>query len=143
MKTMSKVFKGLFANLAESFLAKIPESSNKYDLESVFLYYLNSAILVFPSRSSSEERVFKITENIEISKADGIDKLTVRFLKDGAEIVSESISEICNLSISDRTFPYGSKVAKHKLISKKGKMLTRLITGLPRYCHWFKISLKK
>ena len=39
IKTMSKVFKDFFSNLAESFLAKLPDPSNKYNLESVFLYY--------------------------------------------------------------------------------------------------------
>ena len=44
IKTMSKVFKDFFSNLVESFLAKLPDPSNKYNLESVFLYYSNFAI---------------------------------------------------------------------------------------------------
>ena len=44
MKTMSKVFKDFFSNLAKSFLDKLPDPSNKYNLESVFLYYSNFAI---------------------------------------------------------------------------------------------------
>ena len=39
-------------------------------------------------------------ENIEISKAAAIDKLPGRFLKDGNEILSKPVSEICNLSVS-------------------------------------------
>ena len=35
IKTMPKVF---FSNLAESFLAELPDPSSKYNLESVFLY---------------------------------------------------------------------------------------------------------
>ena len=38
IKTMSKVFKDSFSNLAESFLAKLPYPSNKHNLESAFLY---------------------------------------------------------------------------------------------------------
>ena len=60
-------------------------------------------------------------ENIEISKASGIDKLPGRFLKDGAKILSKSISEICNLSISHGIFPNACKVAKLKPIFRKGK----------------------
>ena len=101
IKTMSKVFKDFFSNLAESFLAKLPDPSNKYHLESVFFYYSGLAISeVFHIKSTSEEKVFKIMEKIEISKAAGIDTLSGRFLKDGAEILSKPISEICNLSIS-------------------------------------------
>ena len=40
LKAMSKVFKN-FSNLPESFLAKQPDPSNKYNLESVFLYHSN------------------------------------------------------------------------------------------------------
>ena len=43
-------------------------------------------------------------ENIEISKAAGTDKLPGRFLKNGAEILSKHISEICSLSISHGIF---------------------------------------
>ena len=87
MKTMSKVFKDFFPNLAESFLAKLPDSSNKYTLESVFLYYSNFAVpeLLY-IKSTSKEKVFKIMENIEIPKASGIDKLPESFMKDGAKI---------------------------------------------------------
>ena len=43
IKTMSKVFKDFFSNLAESFLAKLLDPQNKYNLESVFLCYSNIA----------------------------------------------------------------------------------------------------
>ena len=106
IKTMSKVFKDFFSNLAKSFLDKLPDPSNKYNLESVFLYYSNFAIPEsFHIKITSEEKVFKIMENIEISKASGIDKLPGKFLKDGAKILSRPISEIRDLSISHRIFP--------------------------------------
>ena len=93
IKTMSKVFKDFFPNLYESFLAKLPDPSNKYNLESVFLYYSNFAIpKVFLIKTTSEEKVFKIMENIEISKAAGIDKPPGRFLKDGTDILSKPFS---------------------------------------------------
>ena len=60
-------------------------------------------------------------KNIEISKASGVDKLPGRFLKDGAKILSKSISEVCNLSISHGIFPNACKVAKLKSTLKKGK----------------------
>ena len=74
-------------------------------------------------------------ENIQISKASGIDKLPGRFLKDGAKILSKPISEICSLSISHGIFPNACKVAKQKPIFKKGKKVDpsnyRLISLLP------------
>ena len=89
---MQKVFKDFFLNSVDS---------NKYNLESVFFCHSNFAIHeVFHIKSTSEEKVFKIMKNIEISKATSIDKLPGRYLKDGAEVLSKSISEICNFSIS-------------------------------------------
>ena len=38
-KTMSKVPKEILSNLAEYFLAKLADSLNKRNLQSVFLYY--------------------------------------------------------------------------------------------------------
>ena len=42
-KIMSKVLKDFLSNLAEYFSAKLPDSLNKRNLESLFLYYLNFA----------------------------------------------------------------------------------------------------
>ena len=122
IKTMSNVFKDFFSNLAESFLAKLPDPSNKYNLEYIFLDHSNFAIPeVFHIKSTSEEKVFKIMKNIEISKAAGIDRLPGWFLIDGTEILSKPISDICNLSIFHGIFPNACKVAKLQPIFKKGK----------------------
>ena len=122
IKTMSNVFKDFFSNLAESFLAKLPDPSNKYNLEYIFLNHSNFAIPeVFHIKSTSEEKVFKIMKNIEISKAAGIDRLPGWFLIDGTEILSKPISDICNLSIFHGIFPNACKVAKLQPIFKKGK----------------------
>ena len=122
IKTMSKVFKDFSSNLAKSFLDRLTDPSNKYNLESVFLYCSNFAIPeLFHIKSTSEVKVFKIMEYIEISKPSGIDKLPRRFLKDGAKVSSKPISEICNLSISHGIFLKVYKVAKLKPIFKKDK----------------------
>ena len=122
IKTMSNVFKDFFSNLAESFLAKLPDPSNKYNLEYIFLDHSNFAIPeVFHIKSTSEEKVFRIMKNIEISKAAGIDRLPGWFLIDGTEILSKPISDICNLSIFHGIFPNACKVAKLQPIFKKGK----------------------
>ena len=119
---MSKVLKDFFSNLDKSFLDKLPDPSNKYNLESVFLYYSNFAIPeLLHIKSTSEEKVFKMMENIEISKASSIEKLPGEFLKDGAKNLSKPIREICNLSISHGIFSKACKVAKLKPIFKEGR----------------------
>ena len=68
--------------------------------------------------------------NIETSKAASIEKLHVRFLKDGTEILSKPISEICNLSFSPEIFPNSCKLQNSNVFSRKLKKSTHLITGL-------------
>ena len=59
--------------------------------------------------------------NIESSKAARVNKLSGRFLKDGANILAKPISALCNLSMSQGVFSSASQVAKLKPIFKKGK----------------------
>ena len=119
---MSKVFKDFLSNLRESFLGELSVPSNKYNLESLFLCYSIFLIpKVFDIKNTSEEKDFKIMENIEISKTVSMDQLPGRFLKNGAEILSKAISEIRNLSISLGIFPNACKATKLKSVFKKGK----------------------
>ena len=60
-------------------------------------------------------------QNIDILKAAGIDNLSGKLLKDGAEILAKPLNEICNLSINSKTFPNACKVTNQKPIFKKGK----------------------
>ena len=69
IKAMSNVFKDFFSNVAKSLIDKLPDPSNKYDLESVYLYYLTFLIPeLFHIKNITLEKVFKIMENIEIPK---------------------------------------------------------------------------
>ena len=54
------------------------------------------------------------------SKAAGIDNLSGKFLKDGADILARPISQLCNLSIKLNLFPRSCKIAKVKPLFKKG-----------------------
>ena len=68
--------------------------------------------------NTSEEIVTKIMTNTESSKAAGVDRLSGRFSKDGANILAKPISALCNLSISQGVFPNACKVVKLKPIFK-------------------------
>ena len=54
----------------------------------------------FCLNNTCEEKILKIMTNIESSKAAGIDKLSVSFLKDDTNTLQKLISAFCNLSIS-------------------------------------------
>ena len=74
----------------------------------------------------TEDFVLKLLKDINIDKAAGIDNLSGKFLKDGANILAKPISKICNLSIKYSVFPTDCQVAKLKPLYKKGS------TTLPR-----------
>ena len=57
---------------------------------------------------------------MNIDKAAGIDDLSEKFLKDGANILAKPISELCNLSIKFSLFPTDCQIAKLKPLFKKG-----------------------
>ena len=100
-RSISEILKNLFSNLVKSLLIKLPNPPDKYDLQSVLRYYPSFTISDYFSLSNtSEEKVLKIMTNIESSKAAGVDKLSGRFLKDGANILAKPISALCNLSVS-------------------------------------------
>ena len=60
-------------------------------------------------------------QDIKSSKATGIDRLSGKFLKDGADILAKPVSALCDLSVSRGVFPRACKVAKLKPIFKKSK----------------------
>ena len=62
----------------------------------------------------------KILCDLKTDKAAEIDNISGKFLKDGAIILAEPISQICNLSIKFSTFLLACKTDKLKLLFKKG-----------------------
>ena len=48
-------------------------------------------------------------QDIKSSKAAGVDKLSGKFLKDGANILAKPVSALCNLSVSRGVFPSACK----------------------------------
>ena len=121
-RSISNIFKNFFSNLGESLLIKLSKPPDKYNLKSVIQYYSSFAITTdFCLVGTTEKQVLKIMQDIKSSKAAGIDKLSGRFLKDGADILAKPVSALCNLSISRGVFPSACNVAKLKPIFKKGK----------------------
>ena len=130
-KTIAKIFEDFFPNVTKSLLIKLPNAPNKHSIESVFQYYSKFIIKKpFHLSYTSEEEVFKIMQNIDISKAAGKDNQSGKLLKDGTEILAKPLSEIYNLLITSKTLPNASKVAKLKPIFKKEQKLIYLPTDL-------------
>ena len=93
--SISTVFKNFFWSLAESLPIKLPNSPDKYNLESIINYYSSFTIADnFCLNKTSENKTLKIIKEIEISKAASMNKLSGQFLRDAAEILSHPICEM-------------------------------------------------
>ena len=76
-----------------------------------------------------EALVLKLLQQIDPSKATGLDNLGGRFLKDGASQLSHPITQLINLSIATSAFPDQCKIAKLKYNKKT-------ISGPPIFCKY-------
>ena len=106
----SKILKNFFSNLAQSLLIKLPKP-DKYILESIIQYYCSFAITAdFCLVSSAEKQIFKIMQDIKISKTTGVDKLSEKFLKDWVDILAKPLSALCYLSYPEESFQMLAKL---------------------------------
>ena len=85
--------------------------------------------------SATLETIKKILACFDSSKAPGLDELSSKFLKDGAEVLPLPLCNLVNLSIKQSLFPDQCKFAKLKPLFKKGSKSNpinyRLISLLP------------
>ena len=120
---ISEVFQKFYSNLASNLVDKLPAAVNKFGLHSVEVYYKNVLQLQenkFIFHTIESNSVLKLLKNVEVNKAAGIDNISGRFLKDGADILATPVTQICNLSIKLSHFPHDCKLAKLKPLYKKG-----------------------
>ena len=68
----------------------------------------------------TEETIKKLLCCLDVSKAPGMDEISPRFLKDGAEVLAKPICDIVNLSIKLSTFHDKCRIAKLTPRFKKG-----------------------
>ena len=124
-KSICEIFKMFFANLSSNLVKNLPTPTSIFGMDSVQNYYshLNLQNKLFVLEPTSKEVVLKLLEEINPSKAVGIDNISGKFLKDGAFILADQITNLCNLSIRLSRFPRKCKIAKLKPLYKKGSKL--------------------
>ena len=74
----------------------------------------------FQLSKMSPEKILSILNGLNPSKAAGIANWSSTFLKNGAHFLARPIPQLCNISIKLNCFPRSFKIAKVKLIFKKG-----------------------
>ena len=75
--------------------------------------------LNFQLSGMSPEKILSILKGLNPSKAAGIDNLWGKFLKDSTHVLTQPISQLCNLPIKLNSFPRNCKIAKVKPLFKK------------------------
>ena len=108
MQTLLKVF-----TQVSGLVEKISTAKNIFGENSVEKYYstMNIPSNSFKFRNAKSEEICEIVIYIYPNKAYGIDETPGRFLKDGAELLTEPLCKIINLSLSSK-FPLMCKTAK-------------------------------
>ena len=116
------IFKNFFSNLAQNLVYKLPPSPNVFTDSKVASYFNDTKFkdLHFEFSETSPEKILNILKDLNPSKAAGIDNVSGKFLKDGADILARPISQLCNFSIKLGSFPRSCKIAKIKLLFQKG-----------------------
>ena len=130
------MFKKLFSNLANDLVQKLPGAAKKFGNKPVEDYY-NDMFNLNPNKLNfhtiQTRYISDLLKNCDINKAAGIDDLSGRFLKDGANILTILITQICNLSIKFSHFPKDCKAqAKLKPLYKKVlKQILKILAQSP------------
>ena len=119
---ISNTFKNFYSKRAPDLVEKRPTAKNTFRENSVKKYYsaMNIPSNSFKLRNVKREEMCKILINIHPNTAYGLDEISGRFSKDGAELLIEPLCKIIKLSLSSE-FPLMYKTAKVKPLYKKGK----------------------
>ena len=103
-------------------MQKLLAGARNFDIETIKNYYnemfeLSHNKLNFQTVKSNT--ISNLLKACTVNKAAGIDYVSGRFLKDGADVLATPITQICNLSIKLSHFPKDCKLAKLKPLYKK------------------------
>ena len=112
---------GFSHNFVDSLLQKLPHPKNKFGVKTTEKYYnqIRNECEDFVLHNVNVTTIDKILKSLDISKAFGIDHISVKFLNDGALVIANHLANITNLSITLNTFPSKCKVAKKNLCLEK------------------------
>ena len=121
-KKNANIFKTFYSELAGNLVKMFPKPSLKFNTNKTMMFYKksNPNLEKFELVCITEETIKKLLCCLDVSKAPGIDEISDRFLKDGAEVLAKPICDFINLSIKRSTFPDKCKIAKLTPLFKKG-----------------------
>ena len=126
-KKVANHMNGFYLTIASTLQSQIKNVHKIYDTSSQIFknFYASRGIVPksFNISRVSEDFVHKELTKLNINKSTGIDGIKSKFLKDGADVITTSITHIINLSIETGVVPDELKSAVVKPLFKKGSRL--------------------
>ena len=120
--TISELFNKFYSNLPNDLAQKLSTAARKFDIEAVKncynMFELGHNKLNFQTVQSNT--IFNLPKACNVNRALRIDNASSKFLKNGANMLANPITQICNLSIKLFHFLKDRKLAKLKPLYKKG-----------------------
>ena len=116
-----------FVNVACKLVAALPKLEDRFSAFSNYCrsYYKNLGITpaMYVLKEVSSEFVLKELKTMNATKSTGLDNIGPKFLRDGADVLSDTITYLINLSIKNKIVPDCTKKAKViPLYKKKSKL---------------------
>ena len=121
------IFNHFYTSVAADLVSKLPSPTGMFDTASLAFKRFYSRF-THPSHSFTLTPVscgfiLKQLRSLNPNKAIGLDGVSSRFLRDGADVIAEPVCHLVNMSILTETVPSGFKSAKVVPLFKKGSKL--------------------
>ena len=107
--------KKYFSSPPHNLVSKLSLLPNTFTESKTASYFDNNVVskdLNFELSETSPEKILSFFNDLNPSKAAGIDSVSDKFLKYGAHFIARTISQLCYLSIKFNSFPSSCKFAK-------------------------------
>ena len=113
-KTVANIFNTFFTTVAASLVGKLPNITGGYAGNFVHIYHQDKGAKQnsFKFAPVGEEDILKSLLSLNDCKATGLNGLSVRFLRDGANQISRAMAHVINLSLYSGRIPDDMKTAR-------------------------------
>ena len=125
--TIANHINDFFINVAHRLTVNLPPIIDLFSAfsDSCRQFYQSKGITpgAYTLQEVSKDYINKELKNIKASKGTGLDGISPRFLKDGADALTDIVTYLVNLSIRDKIVPDCAKAAKVTPLHKKNSKL--------------------
>ena len=122
LRKMQILFKDFQSDLAGNLVRILLVALNKFNNNSMKQYYMNieKSCHNFKLCNATAKTIKRILSCLNASKATGLERISSKFLKDGAQILPLPLCNLVNFLIKQSLFLDQCKIAKLKALFKKG-----------------------